>query len=63
MQKPTLCIYADTHALMKYTRVYNTPHEHLLLLVFEDFIEVSQVSESQKQALVNALKYVCSLTL
>ena len=25
MQKPTLCIYADTHALMKYTWVYNTP--------------------------------------
>jgi hypothetical protein len=47
------------HAGVLYT------HEHLLLLVSEiiRLFEVSQVSISQKQALVNAIKYVCALTL
>ena len=47
-----------------YTQVYNTPHEHLLQLCFRRLlIEISQVSESQKQALVNAIQYVCNPTL
>ncbi len=65
MQKPTLCIYKCTRIPIWYTRAYSTPDGHLLLLVFEiiRLFEVSQVSISQKQALVNAIKYVCSLTL
>ena len=65
MQKPTLCIYEHTRIPIWYTRAYSTPDGHLLLLVFEiiRLFEVSQVSISQKQALVNAIKYVCSLTL
>ena len=58
-------IQVHTHTYIWYTRAYSTPDGHLLLLVFEiiRLFEVSQVSISQKQALANAIKYVCSLTL
>ena len=62
MQKPTLCIYAKTHVQM-YTQVYNTPMSiYHYLFSKMTYFEVSQVSRSQKQALVNAIQYVCSLT-
>ena len=62
MQKPTLCIYANTHVQM-YTRVYNTPMSiYHYLFSKMTYFEVSQVSRSQKQALVNAIQYVCALT-
>jgi len=62
MQKPTLCIYGTTR--VRRTRecivhpmgIYATCFWRLI-------IEVSQVPIDQKQALVNAIKYVCSLTL
>ena len=64
MQKPTLCIYTKLHAHnVRESALYT--HGHLLLPCFEiiDCCEISQVSTSQKQALVNAIKYVCNPTL
>ena len=62
MQKPTLCIYEHTRVPIWYTRAYYTPMSIYCYLFSSFKFEVSQVPNGQKQALVNAIKYVCALT-
>lgn len=47
-------------AVARQTQAHTYAHEHLPQLVFKIFrlIEISQVSNHQKQALVNAINYV-----
>ena len=56
-------MYIRNYTRTTYAQVYYTPmgiyHYLLLNITFES----SYVSNDQKQALVNAIKYVCSLTL
>ena len=62
MQKPTLCICTRTH-VHEHARVHYTPMGIYCYLFLSCDVEVSYVSNHQKQALVNAIKYVCALTL
>ena len=59
----THAVYILNYTRTLYARVYSTPNEHLRYLFLNNKFEVSQVPNDQKQALVNAIKYVCSLTL
>ena len=55
-------VYTHTHVILIRAGI-NTPMGiyHYLFSKYM-VVEVSQVSDDQKQALVNAIKYVCSLT-
>ena len=60
MQKPTLCIYTTPRAFLSTRECINT-HEHLPLLVFEDFLlKVPTFQKVKNKRLVNALK-ICLL--
>ena len=59
----THAVYIQNNTRTLYARVYSTPDGHLRYLFSSFKFEVSQVPNGQKQALVNAIKYVCSLTL
>ena len=61
MQKPTLCIYKTTHAHW-YVWAYKHPMGIYHYLFSITKFETSYIPRGQKQALVNAIKYVCSLT-
>ena len=62
MQKPTLCIYEPPTHQNIVRAVYKHPMSIYHYLFSKTKFETSYIPRGQKQALVNAIKYVCSLT-